>query len=1335
MNRWVINKLGLQDFWYYDMEEFQLEEGKLLLRGSNGSGKSVTMQSFIPLILDGNKSPSRLDPFGTTSRRLENYLLDESTDEKTAYLYMEFKRQDTDNYITIGMGMKAVKNKPLQAWYFGITDNRRIGIDFMLYREGIERVALTKKQLENAIGTGGFYTESQKQYMAKVNELLFGFETLDQYEELLSLIINVRSPKLSKDFKPTKIYEILKQSLKVLTEEDLRPMSEAMENMDNLKERLEEYGEAQKACKHINYHYKQYNKYSLVRKSQNALEAYKGIQYLEKQLKEFIAEQNDKKNQLKETKINLEATDQLLKQVERQYDELSNGEVVKIERELQNLKEEVEENKRETSKKDKQLDEKKDKERDLRKDLSKYETNYERILGEVKEQLEELDESCENLYFEEGKYIAQELQKEVKEYEFRPVYLSLERYRDKLKGALKEMDIYEGIRRVEEKLLEQKDEVANKQTKLQEELAKLEELLLDEKETYKVSVNEWKNIVQVFKFENINAIFRMIDEADEIEDTYDIENYWKEQSDTIQNQISQEIYIQTQEIECIEVAAKKLEEELHILQNTKEVDRPVAPEIAANRARLKVLGIPFMPLYKVVDFKTDIPEQVRGYVEGALVEMGILDALVINPEDREVCMRFGDNQYDKYIICGEIPNAINLKQVLEVDESGLEGISDKTVESVLDSICLKQEGLVYVNEQGQYQISILAGQGNLEYSPKYIGSHTREKHRQLLIEEKEEELKLIGSQREEAETILVALRTKQNSLEEEYAKRPIIIHVLEGIKLTDKHRQHLELIEVRVLELSESYIVLQKSLQDQKIKVFTSFEGLTLPHKSSILQEELEGLEDYKKILSDIEQNKERLLRDKEIANHIQETIDEVIQDIDGLYYDMNQLKYKARTWQSEIIALEGTLKAMNIDDVREQITRCIELKKTLPPQKDLQIAKISELKVHLENIDSLIEEEKIRKEALCTDYAEKKQVFEEEYKLGYLEEPTDEEMISLYQRLTKDDSILKKNKDDYTNALMVSVRDNNAPLKEFNVQNIVLFEGTEQSRIDLVAKIDGKDVAFNTLVNYISRSIEELQMLISDEERKVFEEVLLNTISSKITSKIYLSKQWVNKINQHMENMNTSSSLRLSLKWVPKKADAEEQLDITQLLELLERGDRCNEEDFRKLAKHFADKVKETIRTYEGTGENRNYHTIIKDVLDYRNWYEFRLSYIKDNEKRKELTNNAFFQFSGGEKAMSMYVPLFSAVYARYDSCKPQCPRIVVMDEAFAGVDEKNIRDMFKILKELDLDYILNSQALWGDYDTVERLAICEIIRDTRDDTVFVMRYKWNGKERILVE
>lgn len=163
----------------YNKDKLTLEDGKLLLRGSNGSGKSVTMQSFIPLLSDGNKSPERLDPFGSKARTIANYLLDEDTEEKTAYLYMEFKRKNIDKYITLGLGLKAVKGKAVQSWYFILSDGRRINKDLFLFRDAGEKIALTKKQLENSLGEGNFFTESQKKYTEKVNEYLFGFDDID----------------------------------------------------------------------------------------------------------------------------------------------------------------------------------------------------------------------------------------------------------------------------------------------------------------------------------------------------------------------------------------------------------------------------------------------------------------------------------------------------------------------------------------------------------------------------------------------------------------------------------------------------------------------------------------------------------------------------------------------------------------------------------------------------------------------------------------------------------------------------------------------------------------------------------------------------------------------------------------------------------------------------------------------------------------------------------------------------------------------------------------------------------------------------------------------------
>ena len=61
-NRWKMNRIGFVNIWLYDEEDFQFEEGMLLLRGQNCYGKSITTQRFIPSILTGDRTPERRDP-------------------------------------------------------------------------------------------------------------------------------------------------------------------------------------------------------------------------------------------------------------------------------------------------------------------------------------------------------------------------------------------------------------------------------------------------------------------------------------------------------------------------------------------------------------------------------------------------------------------------------------------------------------------------------------------------------------------------------------------------------------------------------------------------------------------------------------------------------------------------------------------------------------------------------------------------------------------------------------------------------------------------------------------------------------------------------------------------------------------------------------------------------------------------------------------------------------------------------------------------------------------------------------------------------------------------
>lgn len=1332
VNRWVANKFGLLNFWYYDQEEFDLADGKLLFRGSNGSGKSVTMQSFVPLLLDGNKSPERLDPFGSRARKIENYLLDEEHNERTAYLYIEFKRQNQEHYLTIGMGLKAVRNAPLDSWYFIVTDGRRIGKDLMLYRQAGEKISLSKKQLENEMKKGGFFTTSQGEYMRMVNEQLFGFESVEHYEELLNLLINVRSPKLSKDFKPTEIYKILSQSLKVLSEDDLRPMSEAMENMDSYQNNLESYQRTQNACKNIKYHYDAYNKYQLLQKARNVASQHEQLKMARKKQKALqldikqLQENQEKKKAEREEKVTLQH------QAELQYEQLSNRQEVSIKKELMELEASIASGIKFLETKDQQLESKK--EQQIEKELQKKRQKeaYEVEEGKLEERLEALEEDAEACFFEEGTFLTKEVIIDPLAYPFDYIEGTVEQYLKRIQNVQKEVINYEEAKEKEAIALQEKEMKALAYEKMKDEAQEANRLLLQAKEDYKVNFVDWQKEARcmMVKDEARIELFKQVDGLEKDSEVLQISQYLQ----PFYDQVYLNYQIQLERKEAKEKQYKEqissLEKEIEDLKQVKEIEPNRSQAVIQNRKRLEKAGIAYQPFYKVIDFKSEVSKTIRKQIESALVSMGLIDALVVSPQYLQSALTFNEGDADRYIMTTSHQEGTSLSQYLEVDQAQLEGIEAETVEQILKAICLTENEGAYINEKGEYGLGILRGKADETYEVQYIGASARAFHRQRLISEKETAIadmsQLVQALVLEKENTMQQLK----GLEQEYAQLPKVEDLREMLILRQDKEREADRLQAIYLQQDQLYFECNQRCQQLKVALYDKMQGIQIPATKSHFEEAIEAARNYKSGLVELRAMQSKLQSYKDLLSSIEEALEELEIDIDHLMSERSHRWQEVKQQKEKKVSLEAVLKATNIEEIEEQISWCLQIKANTPmelEQIDTQLGKmVTSIEVKQDELSKM--------EGSCQEIEQSLQhyqaIFQEEYLLGYVMPVEEQENLQIYQKVLEQIKIETiKDAASYMVAVMEAINRNSSDLREYGIKI-----NKEKDRIHIKARMDGKDIGFYEFSEIINHYIEDTKLLISEEERRVFEEVLLNTISSKITSKIYLSKQWIDKINRLMESMKTSSSLKLSLKWVPRKAEQEGQLDIGELLKLLELGDRCSAEDMKKITDHFGAKVKEGIRNYEETGENRNYHTIIQEVLDYRKWYEFKLFFEKKNERKKELTNNDFFRFSGGEKAMSMYIPLFSAVYARYENAKKDCPRMIAMDEAFAGVDEANIRDMFRLLDELDLDFVINSQVLWGDYDTVKQLAISEIIREENDTTVVVLRYHWNGVQKALL-
>ena len=198
--RWKPLRAGLVDMFYYDQEEFWFHDGRLLLRGNNGTGKSKVLALTLPFLLDGDLAPHRVEPDGDRQKRMEwNLLLGgkHPSPERLGYTWLEFGRRGadgTEEFCTIGCGLKAVAGRGIARHWFFVT-SQRPGGELRLLPDS--RVPLTREKLREEIGQHGFVYDRAADYRRAVDEHLFGLGP-HRYEALVNLLIQLRQPQLSK---------------------------------------------------------------------------------------------------------------------------------------------------------------------------------------------------------------------------------------------------------------------------------------------------------------------------------------------------------------------------------------------------------------------------------------------------------------------------------------------------------------------------------------------------------------------------------------------------------------------------------------------------------------------------------------------------------------------------------------------------------------------------------------------------------------------------------------------------------------------------------------------------------------------------------------------------------------------------------------------------------------------------------------------------------------------------------------------------------------------------------------------------------------------------------
>ncbi len=1359
--RWKMNRIGFVNFWLYDEEDFWFEDGRLLLRGQNGSGKSITTQSFIPFILDGDRTPSRLDPFGSSDRRMEYYFLgEEGKDESTGYLFLELKREGAEEYRTVGIGQHAKRGKSMDFWGFVVLDNRRIGKDLWLYKEsGSVKIPFDKREMRQELGEGNPFTDSPGEYKKLVNQHVFGFRKLEQYDQFIRLLVKVRAPKLSKELKPTKVYEILNDSLQTLTDEDLRPMVDAMEKMDEIQDSLETLKRAFDDVKIIRTEYIRYNQFMLARKGQLYLEKRRETEEKKKRLTALTRRKEELEAQQEEDRERLRREQERQGLIQAQRRSLLDADLEHMDERLRQAKEERERHlslKREWSEKAEDFN---GKVFAGERALTRLQDGLEQKREELRDRKAELEEYQETLRWDGHRDALAQLGEAALEGVF-DAEAGLEEYGRKIEAGKKAIRAYEESQgrydQEAQKLEDARRETMEKRAQQEQLAQRLEKekngwisaLFAAEK-----GAEEWKPGREILlKAEELAARYETVLDGEGIRELLRAD-YEGQRMALLERRESAEKRKREQED-----ALKAAQEELSGVQKMRELKPQRAQLTEDSREALRRAGISAVPFYQTVEFAEGVSREAAARLEAQLQSMGLLDALVVAQKDRarirKECPAFLDS-----VICvqetakahpGSGTAPFGLLTVNEEQEPGIRQETARILSCIRERISEGESGTggLFIGADGSFCQGVLSGKADQEGEAAFVGQLARKRAKENRIRRLEEEIgrirETIGELAREAETASARLAV----LEGEYRALPGFSGLNEVLKNLESGEMELSILEKHLADQERN----EREAGERKDRDYQSMLRLCrqLPYGRTEAEygEALDCLNDYGRAWRSCRELKKEIGWAVENILQQKERIDQDSQSLDDALREKGRYGAMAEECAARIAQCEEYL---NRPEIREKARRLGELGEELKALEKGLLEIRDSLTRADERLLAIEREEPEQKAALALAVGEEdclRRYFEEELALKLV---FDRESAPLEECAKKAAGQLResdKNREpaDMLQALYRVYQAHNGSLASYGTCLEDCFgaddgeasaEGAVRKRVRVVSVWNGKKVWLEEFYRILKGAIEETELLIRKKDRELFEDILSQTISRQLTDRIAESRKWVADMSKLMREMDTSMGMRFSLDWKPCSAQTQEELDVSALEQILLR-DRAllTMEDIEKVASHFRSKIRTQKGLLEESGAVINYMELVREAMDYRRWFSFQMYYRRGEEQRKPLTNAAFNRFSGGEKAMAMYVPLFAAVNAQYQKAgAADHPRIIALDEAFAGVDDKNISSMFELVEKLDFDYIMNSQALWGCYGTVRGLRIAELLRPMNSQVVTVIRYTWNGRERILDE
>jgi len=1320
-SRWQLLRAGIQNIWEYDDQRFVFQRGRLLLRGQNESGKTKALEVLLPFLFDADLQPQRLDPFGSTARPMRwNLLNDSNPDVSVAigYVWLELGRieEGTPRFCTVGAGLRAKRSVPgVENWYF--VSSQRVDVDLRLY--DANRVPLTRAALGDALAGRGQLFDRASDYRRAVNGLLFGMPN-EQYSALIDALLQLRRPQLSKQLDPEELSRILSASLPPLDTGVVGTLAEGFERLDRHRAEREELAGTLSGLRAFLDVYRGYVASFVKSRALDltrAESAYHASRAAVREVEERQQLTARRQLELAETLVQLQREGDALEErirTLRESDEF---------RAVRDLDEAVS-----RAQGDRQFSIK------LRAAAASARDRAEATGRKVQEA--ETASASASVEAERSRVAARDRAAQAL---LDPVDLALAATLERgdfggahgtLATAVRMREeavasVAAHARRISEatsRLDRAADRFAAADDRARSEAEKLAHAESEEaaaRDRFLQDVSAWSEGLRVLSVDAAALLdvppaqMRGGIEAAATSARHELDG----------------------EVSAAALALSNVDQELEDVRRDRDAllasahQPPPAPSWRAGRPAER----PGAPFYLVCEFRDGLAAGAQAGLEAALEASGLLDAWV-TPEGRLL-----DPSTSDVVLAPAPQQGATLADVLRPAQGA--AVPEETIAAALRSVGLVQDGTAseqacWVSTDGRFRLGPLHG-SNGKDSPAFIGASAREEARLRRIADLDARIAILETDRTERQRALQAAEARRELLADELQRFPDHSALLERQAATAARAEELAAARTCRAEAAQLFEEQKAALREEVVARDAEAARLELRGWVDRLDELRARTAEYDRAARDLISSARRMQDARALLVERQQARGEAQTRLAEAESEAEQANGAAARAEARAAALReavGSTRDEMLGAIRSAEERRAAVRGELEDDRKEKTdvdQQVGALRRELDDAQQKVaDQDGQRREA---DARFREVAVHGLLALAGVEGTTDPAQWSFTDALLTarraDEAMPKidpsqQGRDRAWNKvgekhgdLMRSVRPEIRVVAE-QISGLMLYRATFNAR----------GMALLELRAELEAEVASRDRLLGEEEQKLFESFLTGEAHEHLRARLRDAFALVKRMNRQLEAHPTSSGMQMRLGWEVAEETPPGTREVVALL--LRSGHLLSDADRSALSAFLRQRL-DDARRQEGA---RPLQEQMMAVLDYRAWHTFHVECRSGPEGWKRLTRKVHAAGSGGQKAVMLHLPLFAAAAAFYESASAAAPRLILLDEAFAGIDRETRGQLMGLLAEFDLDFVMTSFEEWGFYPQLDGLSTYHLAREKGMRGVYADWFVWNGREAIPV-